>query len=204
MKLQEISFNSLLRRVLGCIIILALGFAAPAQLDAKNKHSLRRAKTHITKNRKHKGFQNRSSSRRGTPSDKYIEIDKPNFKLYLKNGDGSIEKTYPVALGKNTGQKTRLGDHKTPEGRFKISMIQPSAGWPHDFGDGKGARKGAYGPWFFRLNCPQSTHIGIHGTCFPEQTGTRASDGCIRLRNEDIEDLKPYVFVGMPVIIIPD
>ncbi len=140
----------------------------------------------------------------GPKSDKYIEIDKKKFKLYLKGGDGKVISSYSVAVGKNKGQKQRRGDHRTPEGKFKINAIYPSSSWDHDFNDGKGKRKGAYGPWFFRLNCPQSPHIGIHGTCFPEQTGTRSSDGCIRLKNEDIEKLKPYVFVGMPVIILPD
>ncbi len=45
---------------------------------------------------------------------------------------------------------------------------------------------------------------GIHGTPFPESIGTRATEGCIRLRNEDITDLKGRVRVGTTVIILPD
>lgn len=150
--------------------------------------------------RKYSTSQNNINKR----SDKYLEIDKKNLKLHLKSGDGKILASYSVAVGRNKGQKQRKGDHRTPEGKFKIIEINPSSGWSHDFKDGKGERKGAYGPWFFRLNCPQSTHIGIHGTCFPEQTGKRSSDGCIRMKNNDIQKLKPYVYIGMPVIILSD
>ena len=51
---------------------------------------------------------------------------------------------------------------------------------------------------------PGFRDIGIHGTPFPESIGTRATEGCIRLRNEDILDLKQRVKVGTVVIILPD
>lgn len=136
-------------------------------------------------------------------AEKYIIINKPLSTLYLKE-DGKTIMEAPVCLGRGIGQKKRKGDHKTPEGVFKINAIQPSAGWTEDFKDGKGPRKGAYGPWFFRLSTPQSPHIGIHGTCFPESMGGRESDGCIRLRNEDLEALRKHVTVGMRVLITPD
>lgn len=134
---------------------------------------------------------------------KYIEIDKPSCTLTVKD-DSTTYMQVPVCLGEGIGQKMRAGDHKTPEGEFKIRSIENSSGWSHDFHDGQGKRKGAYGPWFFRLSTPQSTHIGIHGTCFPESTGKRESEGCIRLRNEDLEELKQHVFYGMKVVIFPD
>ena len=62
----------------------------------------------------------------------------------------------------------------------------------------------AYGPWFLRLDVPGFRDIGIHGTPFPESIGTRATEGCIRLRNEDILDLKPRIKLGTVVIILPD
>lgn len=136
-------------------------------------------------------------------AEKRILIDKPAFKLFVIENNDTLFSA-PVCLAVNKGQKKRQGDHKTPEGTFPISMIHNSFSWTHDFHDGKGKRKGAYGPWFFRLKTPVSTHIGIHGTCFPESMGKRESDGCIRLRNEDLEKLREYVFVGMKVEITPD
>lgn len=70
--------------------------------------------------------------------------------------------------------------------------------------DGKGLRKGAYGPYFFRLKVPKFNSIGIHGTCKPETIGTRDSEGCIRLYNNDLCKLRKFVYVGMSVLITKD
>ncbi|KER09584.1 MAG: hypothetical protein HY22_10830 [[Candidatus Thermochlorobacteriaceae] bacterium GBChlB] len=137
-----------------------------------------------------------------------IVITQHNFTLRLFKGD-SLEKSYPVAVGKNAGDKERVGDCRTPVGAFYISQIQDARAWTHDFNDGKGIIKGAYGPWFLRLYTGADktrsgkawTGIGIHGTHAPESIGTAATEGCIRLRNSDLQDLKSRVKVGMPVII---
>jgi len=42
---------------------------------------------------------------------------------------------------------------------------------------------------------------GIHGTNAPETIGRSVSHGCVRLRNEDIEQLYEMVPVGTPVYI---
>lgn len=135
--------------------------------------------------------------------EKHIVVDKETLLLFLRENDSTLA-AYPVCAGQGMGQKKRPGDHKTPEGDFKIISIEDARGYLHDFRDGKGKVKGAYGNWFFRLNTPQSTHIGIHGTLFPESMGTRESDGCIRMRNEDLDSLRRHVFKGMKVIINPD
>lgn len=136
-------------------------------------------------------------------ADTMLFVEKQSLRLYVVSDSDTIA-SYPICLGKKLGQKRKAGDHKTPEGYFSISMIQNSSSWQHDFNDGKGSRKGAYGPWFFRLRTPMSTHIGIHGTCFPESIGTRDSEGCIRMKNEDLIDLHKYVYVGMKVYISKD
>ena len=134
----------------------------------------------------------------------FIVIDKQAFKLTLINPQGYPIKEYDIACAINYGPKKVRGDHKTPEGTFKINQLLNAKGLTHDFKDGKGPIKDAYGPWFLRLDVPGFWDIGIHGTPFPESIGTRATEGCIRLRNEDILDLKQQVKVGTPVIILPD
>jgi len=139
-----------------------------------------------------------------------IIVRKSEFKLYLYKGDCLI-KTYPVAIGKNPGDKREVGDCRTPEGDFYIISIEDSSSWVHDFGDGKGPIKGAYGPWFLRLYTGADRTksgkawegIGIHGTHDPASIGKMASEGCIRMRNEDIVELKERVKVGTPVKIEP-
>lgn len=135
--------------------------------------------------------------------EKHIVVDKEACYLYVRENDSTLM-AVPVCVGMGIGQKKRPGDHKTPEGEFKVISKEDATGYLHDFHDGRGKVKGAYGKWFFRLNTPQSTHIGIHGTMFPESMGKRESDGCVRMRNEDLETLYGHVFVGMKVIINPD
>ena len=134
----------------------------------------------------------------------FIVIDKQGFKLSLVDAQGQPIKEYGISCAVNFGPKKVRGDHKTPEGTFKINQLLNAKGLSHDFKDGKGPVKDAYGPWFLRLDVPGFRDIGIHGTPFPESIGTRATEGCIRLRNEDILDLKQQVKVGTTVIILPD
>ena len=111
---------------------------------------------------------------------------------------------FPVATGMNPGQKTREGDSKTPEGVFSVEWVQNTRGVTYDYHDGNG-RVEAYGPWFIHLQVPGFRYIGIHGTC-PERAdriGTRDSRGCVRLTNEDLLSILPYVYKGMKVTIIP-
>ncbi|WP_084281208.1 L,D-transpeptidase family protein [Alkaliphilus transvaalensis] len=52
-----------------------------------------------------------------------------------------------------------------------------------------------------KINAGWGTY-GIHGTNKPNSIGFDASAGCIRMRNEDVEDLYKYVKHGTPVAII--
>jgi hypothetical protein len=45
---------------------------------------------------------------------------------------------------------------------------------------------------------------GIHGTNRPKSIGTAASHGCIRMRNQDVEDLFERVEVGDPVDLLTE
>ena len=134
----------------------------------------------------------------------FIVVDKPSLTLTLVDASGYPIKEYGCALARNFGPKQVRGDNKTPEGAFKINELLNARGLSHDFGDGKGPVRDAYGPWFLRLDVPGFRDIGIHGSPFPESIGTRATEGCVRLRNEDITDLKKRVKLGTWVIITPE
>lgn len=142
----------------------------------------------------------------------FILISKPEFRLYVcevVNGDTLKRVHYPVCVGKNKGQKQRKGDMKTPECTaakpFKITEIVDASKWTHDFGDGRGEIL-AYGDWFMRLYTPGHSGIGIHGSTNNESSVPgRGSEGCIRLRNDDLNELKEkYAFAGMKVVILAD
>lgn len=133
-----------------------------------------------------------------------IIVSKQRLQLYVVNEKGDTLFRCPVSCGTNRGNKTCVGDRKTPEGTFNIIKMYDATSWKHDFGDGKGMRVGAYGPLFFRLNVPGFSDIGLHGTIFPESIGTRSSEGCVRMHNDDIKRLYPYCHIGMPVTIEKD
>ena len=141
----------------------------------------------------------------------FIVMSKKDYYLYVyekRAGDTVLVARYDCAFALRKGNKQKTGDMKTPHctraiPAFSISQICPASSWRHDFGDGRGNIL-AYGSWFLRLNIGTSNRsICIHGsTNNRESVPGRASEGCIRLKDEDIADLKSkYVFVGMKVII---
>ncbi len=130
----------------------------------------------------------------------YLIIDKSEFTLQVWE-QNAILREYPIAIGKNSGEKTCVGDMKTPTGNFSVDEILDSRTWTHDFKDGKGEIEGAYGPYFISLVTGWEG-IGIHGTHLPESISTRSSEGCIRMGNDDLLELKTeYIYVGMTVLI---
>ena len=134
----------------------------------------------------------------------FIVISKADLQLVMLDDKCNVVKQCGISCAKNVGPKQKRGDHKTPEGTFKINQLLNSKSLTHDFGDGKGPIKGAYGPWFLRLDVPGFIDIGIHGTHKPQSIGTRDTEGCIRVVNSDIEEIKTLVKVGTPVIILPE
>lgn len=147
----------------------------------------------------------------GTPKVRekcFIVVSKKDMKLTVYEAtkkDTVMVARFDCCLGKNFGDKQKRGDMCTPEASiqkpFRIEKIENSSWWTHDFGDGRGSIK-AYGNWFMRLSSP-FTGIGIHGSTNNENSVPgRFSEGCIRLRDADIDSLKQnYAFLGMKVII---
>ena len=158
-----------------------------------------------------------------------IHIHKQAYRLelYEKNQDEPV-RTYGIAVAKNSGDKQRTGDNRTPtswgkavdiptsykgakvgvaskEVPFRVEEVCDASDWTHDFHDGKGVIQGAYGPWFISLDTGWDG-IGIHGTHDPASIGTMSSEGCIRLKNSDVAELKKIIYkdnkgVGTRVII---
>lgn len=142
----------------------------------------------------------------------FILIAKPEYRLYVcevVDGDTLKRVHYPVCIGLKKGQKQKKGDMKTPECTpekpFVITEIVDASKWTHDFGDGRGSIL-SYGHWFMRLKTPGFSGIGIHGSTNNESSVPgRGSEGCIRLRDDDLIQLKEkYAFVGMRVVILAD
>ena len=139
----------------------------------------------------------------------FIVMSKKDYYLYVYEPQGSdtvLLARYDCAFSMKKGQKEQSGDMRTPhctlQAPFSIQEIVPAHSWMHDFGDGRGSIR-SYGDYFLRLFTPGHKGIGIHGsTNNRESVPGRASEGCIRLKDEDIKDLaEHYAFSGMKVII---
>jgi lipoprotein-anchoring transpeptidase ErfK/SrfK len=134
----------------------------------------------------------------------FVIIDKSNYSLKLYKYTGELIQDSKIAYGKIPGNKRKIGDLKTPEGIFSILSVEDASGWEHDFKDDTlGKIKGAYGPYFIRLSVPGHKGIGIHGTHDNNSIGSRASEGCIRMKNEDLIKLVKKIKTTSVVAIIP-
>ncbi len=139
----------------------------------------------------------------------FIIMSKKDYYLYVyeaQDGDTVMLARYDCAFGLKKGNKQKRGDMRTPNSTmavpFTISQLADASTWRHDFGDGRGNIK-AYGNYFLRLVTPGHSGIGIHGSTNNEvSVPGRASEGCIRLRDADIDDLRRnFAFLHMKVII---
>jgi lipoprotein-anchoring transpeptidase ErfK/SrfK len=107
--------------------------------------------------------------------------------------DGKVVKTYPVAVGKHSTP--------SPSGNFHIASHVANPTYSHD---GKVVGPGPSNPVGTRWMGLGFKGYGIHGTNHPESIGHAASHGCIRMRNQDVEELFELVRVGDEVELIAD
>jgi L,D-transpeptidase ErfK/SrfK len=116
-----------------------------------------------------------------------IVVSIPDHKLVLFDGD-RVAKVYDVAVGKPSTP--------TPEGEFRIINHVPN---PTYYGSGVVIGPGKNNPLGTRWMGLSAQGYGIHGTNVPSSIGKAASHGCIRMRQQDLEELFELVNVGVPV-----
>jgi len=136
-------------------------------------------------------------------SENFLIVNKSEKKIYLYEDFKKVN-SYLVTIGKIPGNKRKSGDNRTPEGIFIVKSIDNSSNWDYDFPDDTlDPIKGAYDPWFVRLEVPGFNGIWIHGFIHDDDLGERASHGCVRLNNEELKEIANFAKPGMPVIILP-
>lgn len=119
-----------------------------------------------------------------------IYINKNNQRLHYYDKNGNLVLNSLISTGAVKGNKTKRGDLKTPEGKFKISYSTNSAD-KNKFGD----------TLFYGLS--YGSGIGIHGDANqPEAIGRRASHGCIRMPNGQLRCLQSYIGNGIGTDVI--
>lgn len=119
-----------------------------------------------------------------------VEVSKTRNDLVLRLNDRFF-KRYRVGTGEY---------HRTPEGTFKITdrIAQPTWWRPDGRAIPFGSDENLLGTHWLSINVPG---YGLHGTWEPESIGYQSSAGCVRLLNEDIEELYTLLPVGVPVVI---
>ncbi len=120
----------------------------------------------------------------GSRATRRIVVSVPDRKLALVQ-NGRVVRTYPVAVGADLSP--------SPSGEFKIThrIAQPTY-----YAPGVVIPPGKANPLGTRWLGLSQKGYGIHGTNAPRSIGRRASHGCIRMRNRDIEELFELVRAG--------
>ena len=129
-----------------------------------------------------------------------IIIDTPNTYLYLTIGHGKAIR-YGIGVGR---------EGFTWSGTEHISRMKE---WPDWFPPPEMVKRQPYLPRFMaggetnplgaRAMYLGNTQYRIHGTNQPSTIGSFVSSGCIRLTNEDVEDLYSRVTIGTTVVVLP-
>jgi len=156
-------------------------------------------------------------------------LSRSTHTLYVKKGT-FILKSYKVALGSGgRAGKLREGDGRTPMGKYKIMQVRDSGRF-HLFmqlnypsiQDAKQAyinklitrneyRTVLDAHIFGQLppqNLPLGGAIGIHGIGLENQEKLKIhqnidwTEGCIALRNAEVEELSQYVSIGTEIHIV--
>jgi murein L,D-transpeptidase YafK len=131
----------------------------------------------------------------------FIIVEKLHQKLKLFEQKDSLRmiKEFTCATGANPGIKKTSGDSRTPEGLYHITEIYEDK------------RITVFGSRAFHLDYPNAFDanagrlgdgIFIHGT--NKKLIPNSTNGCITLKNSDLDELAPYLAVNTTPVIILD
>ncbi len=130
-----------------------------------------------------------------------IVIDTPSTFLYFVNGDGTAIR-YGIGVGRDgftwagTERITRMAEW--PDWHPPAEMIERQPYLPRFMAGGESNPMGARALYLGK------TIYRVHGTNQPSTIGQFVSSGCIRMLNEDVEDLYTRVKVGTKVVVLGD
>jgi murein L,D-transpeptidase YafK len=157
----------------------------------------------------------RTASRRffnpAPEGDIYIVVIKSNFELQLYDKNGWYA-TYPAVFGsKSLDDKMVMGDRKTPEGSYHIVAKRPHEKWNKimDLDYPTAADLAKFNDRKAHGLIPKDAKIGdgiaIHGTWPHDDQAVDAyqqwTNGCVSLKNEDMDEVYRIVPVGTKVTI---
>ena len=132
---------------------------------------------------------------RASAQENRIVLSLRSRRVYLYRGDMLLS-SYPVAVGTD--------ETPTPQGEFAVSKMvvnpvwqSPWTGEIHEPGPNS-----ALGVRWIEFTSNTNGAFGFHGTPTVESIGQAASNGCVRMFNDDVVALFSQVSVGTPVSIV--
>ena len=130
------------------------------------------------------------------PANPSVVLRLQERRVYLYSGDMLVS-SYPVAVGTD--------ETPTPQGEFIVGNMvvdpvwqSPWTGEVHEPGPDS-----ALGVRWIGFADSEAGAFGFHGTPTLDSIGQAASNGCVRMRNEDVTALFAQVNIGTPVIVEP-
>ena len=123
----------------------------------------------------------------------HMVISKASLTLKLYDDSNRLICSFPVAAGMEYGNKQTIGDRKTPEGEFKVGIVQEASEW----------LDGEFGDYLIRIDVPDISSFGICGTKDESLVGKRSSAGNILMRRGDLDSLRTMMHSDIAVTITP-
>lgn len=137
-----------------------------------------------------------------------VLVKKSERSLYLLR-EGKVVKQYRIMLGPHPkGPKLLEGDERTPEGNYTLDRKNPNS---HFYKSIRVSYPNADDlARSYKYNTDPGNNIMIHGmkNSWDEKTMTRAekfnwTDGCIAVKNSDMDEIWEAIDVGTPIEIQP-
>jgi hypothetical protein len=130
-----------------------------------------------------------------------VVVDKTLYTLWICY-EGCPVKAYRVTIGAE--------NKPTPATKFVVGNKNPKPAWwppadmkvtgkiPVPYGD----PQNPLGEWWIALDHDLHHGIGIHGTNDPGSIGSKASNGCVRMLNEEVVEVAALAYKGMVVTVV--
>ncbi|MBU8907771.1 L,D-transpeptidase [Desertibacillus haloalkaliphilus] len=126
--------------------------------------------------------------------DPFVIVNKQTNELAYVD-EGEVKKVYPVATGKTKDL--------TPEGTFTMTVKAVDPYYRKENIEGGDESNPLGTRWIgFDAEDTIGRTYGVHGTNQPSSIGEYRTAGCVRMHNEDVEELYANIPIGTKVLVV--
>ena len=158
--------------------------------------------------------------------EKWLLVDTDEHTLQLFEGERELLRFEDIAIGRGGAGHYRLkGDERTPRGKYRVAWLNPNSRYRYFIGldypqriharkalkngditesDQQRIKQAIYKNRVPPQNTPLGGQIGIHGLGRADPRLHAMADwtrGCVAVTNEQIDQLRRHVSIGMAVVI---